>query len=477
MTLERKSRSEDDPTRAAPSRTQHFGQDEIPGAAPANSSKPASDLVQTRWLVDYESVGGKSTKLPDRYGDDQMIVDELKIRPNNGASEKLRGGNMATSGDVVLGTAAIAKGEGRVSAAVRYAKKRSFDVKLTLHPAGTAAERKLLADTRKEIRALALEMVQDRGDYKGIASELQTQFADRFPDKTLTIELDPLARGQASTLYAADGAEYTADKDSTFAVLVEPGAQRSDSTAYSRTEGGEVGELESDQSSVKSTSDVATRTKEADKAQVIASFKSSLSKRVEQAFKSVEDKAVSATDQTTKIEGEDVKWTVGVDPAKEKKDGEPKPSGGGITDTIKSKLRSVGNWVLRKGKGLAKRFSFLATGLDLIGSLWGGLTARGRISRESTDSDSTSHTKGTGTTDRNAQEVTSLSGIATDMTNSMQSLVEHDVEKEVSARLGTEVSATKKSDASKKSTVSRTVSGTTVTNEVGQPRLTVKKLD
>ena len=82
-----------------------------------------SGLVHTQWFVDYATVAGTSTKIPQRK-DTQLIVEELKIFPKAADYAKvLKGGNMAKSGAVSLGGVDVARGAGDVSASVRYSPK------------------------------------------------------------------------------------------------------------------------------------------------------------------------------------------------------------------------------------------------------------------------------------------------------------------------------------------------------------------
>src|SRR5262249_12282416 len=82
--------------------------------APVDPTAAASDAVVTTGFVDYNVPGGKTKGLPERKGDDQMIVDQLKIDSNNrGPKDKpviLHGGNAAPAGRVYLGQANIPKG-------------------------------------------------------------------------------------------------------------------------------------------------------------------------------------------------------------------------------------------------------------------------------------------------------------------------------------------------------------------------------
>src|ERR1041385_646216 len=51
--------------------------------APSAPAAPAADMVTTTWYVNYNVPGGKTRSLPERKGDDQMIVDQLKVDSNN----------------------------------------------------------------------------------------------------------------------------------------------------------------------------------------------------------------------------------------------------------------------------------------------------------------------------------------------------------------------------------------------------------
>lgn len=447
-----------------------------PAGAPASDS--ADDRVKTQWWINYQSVLGKTKSLPGRDGNAQMIVDQLKIRPNGAPSISLKGGNMAESGDVLLGAAMVPRGAGLVTAAVRYASRSSFDVRVELQPGATRGERAELANANKDATAMVMALLNDRGDYAAIAAEVQAQLADRFPDKTLSVSIRPLAKGQATEKFVAQGADYAATSDSTFAVMIEPTSSQDHAIAWNRGTSAEEGSGESDQEAVKTTNDIATRKKTVEKEKMINTFKSSLATNVQDIFKGIEEQLDSTLDQHVTTHDKTVKWTVGLDPSKEKKDGDAEKSG--VVDKLKGAWKtvsSVGKWVYSKGKNLMRRAPIVAAALELGGSIWDAVSGRGKISRESTESDGTNHTTGSPKTHREAVEISSLSSIATDLTTQMVRETEHDLEKEVSTKLGTEISSTTKKDATKKQTVQTSTSGTTVIHEVGTPRISIKKLD
>jgi hypothetical protein len=124
-------------------------------AVPAGRSSASPEVVTMDWNVDYQNVAGQTKgKLPDRYGDDQLIVKELKIDPDGKEKpRKLKGGNMAESGNVYLGQVTVPKGSGQVTAAVQYAQKKDFDVALEVAPLPSGKEGKKLLDAKaKEAR-------------------------------------------------------------------------------------------------------------------------------------------------------------------------------------------------------------------------------------------------------------------------------------------------------------------------------------
>ncbi|MDB4964290.1 MAG: hypothetical protein JWP01_4289 [Myxococcales bacterium] len=448
------------------------GKSDPTGAAASGSE---DDRVKTQWWINYQSVLGKTRNLPGRTGKDQMVVDELKIRPNGARSVSLQGGNMAKSGDVELGTAMVPRGAGLVTAAIRYAPKTSFDVKVELQPGATGSER---ANADKEATALVNALLRDRGDYDAIAAEVEAELAVRFPGKTLSVSIKPLAKGQATELFVAEGADYEATSDSKFAVMIEPTSSQDHATAWNRSTSAEEGSGESDQAAVKTTNDIESRKKTVEKEKMINTFKTSLATNVQDIFKGIEEQLDSTLDQHVTTHDKTVKWTVGLDPSKEKKDGEAEKSG--VVDKLKGAWKtvsSVGKWVYSKGKNLMRRAPIVAAALELGGSIWDAVSGRGKISRESSESDGTSHTSGSPKTHKEAVEISSLASIATDLTTQMVRETEHDIEKEVATKLGTEISSTTKKDATKKQTVNTSSSGTTVIHEVGKPRISIKKLD
>src|SRR5262249_33955460 len=131
-----------------------------------------------------------------------------------------------------------------------------------------------------------------------------------------------------------------------------------------------------------------------------------------------------------------VTWKVGIDPAKEKKDGDgdKKKDGGGILDKIKGAVSSGAKWIYNKGKGLVKKIPIIGDGLDILGDIWDGISGRGRIERDSTttdgstDGDTHTHTHTDGT------EITSLSSIATELTKKMTTETATEVERIVSSK-------------------------------------------
>ena len=495
MTIERTKREEPDPVNDSRSREDlpdsEHERHRVPspdlqriwsaagvGTAQANTSAstPGSD-VNTRWWVDYESVGATTTRLPDRYGDDQLIVDSLKIHPDGAIqSKELKGGNMARSGRVYLGNAPVPRGNGQVSAAVRYAKKRSFRVLVDLQPA-TAAQR---TAARQEAIKLVSEQLEDRGDYAAIASEVQTMLSERYPSKALTVNIEPLARGQAAKSYTVDPAAYAVDADARFSVLIDPIGKQDTSRTHTQNVSSEEGAAESDQDAIRSTTEVSKGDEQARVTRLFESYQQSLSHNVQNIFKFMQREMDQKLDEHESSHSKTVEWTLGVGPAKEKKDskdGDEPKSSPGVADKIKNGLKkglkASGKWLYSK---LKKRFPMLGA-LEIAGDLWDGISARGSVQRKGTETNSSKHTTGNPQTHETLKEVQELSTVADSLSAQIIEESTESVKQQIATRIGSEVSTTKKVDASKKKTINTSTSGTVVTHEVGQPRVVIKKLD
>ncbi|MBA3538557.1 MAG: hypothetical protein H0T79_02915 [Deltaproteobacteria bacterium] len=455
-------------------------------AGPASPASPASagagGLINTQWWVDYETVGGKTTKLPDRYGADQMIVEQLKIhRDGEKSSEILRGGNMAKSGNVFLGTARMPKGPGTVSASVRYAKKPSFDVRLTLSSAPSSrSERAAFEKAKIDAKKLIMAMIEDRGDYAAMAIEVRDELAGLFPGKTLTVNVNPLASGAASESYTADAAVYDADSDSKYVAVIDPTGQQDQSTGWTDSHANEEHSGEETQSGNKVTTGVDTKSKTAEKKKFINAFKSSMTSHVQAVFKVLQDSLHVQSDTTQPIHEKTTTWSVGVGPDKPTKDGDKaaetsKPSDGGWVGGALKVVSKAGRWVYNAGKNGLKKIPLIGAALELGGSIF-ELAGKASVTRGSVTKDGHTDTHTTSDNTKLDTELNSLSEFATSLSSEMISETEKDVEREVSTSLGTEVTEAKKQDGGRKTTGNHGSSGTVVTHEVGKPRVFLKKL-
>ncbi|HEX3759260.1 MAG TPA: DUF4157 domain-containing protein [Kofleriaceae bacterium] len=457
--------------------------DEKPAGAPAAA---ASDTVGTTWYVDYNVPGGKTKSLPERKGDDQMIVDQLKIDSNNrGPKDKptiLQGGNAAHAGRVYLGQATVPKGPGEVSAAVRYAKRSDFKVEVSLSPpAKTAAEKAALKQTQADVNTFVMGEIDSRGDYDQIAAEAQTQYQSQFEGKTLKVSVTPLGvKSHATEQLSAQAAEFNAQGDSTYAALIDPTGTQDTSVGWTSNESNEEGDGSSGGVGTKSSVEAGDSTKVALKTKIVTEFQRSLKTNVETIFKGIQQQVDADTDTHTKPHEESVTWKVGIEPDKgEKKDGDDDKKdsgGGGIVDKLEGLVSSGAKWIYNKGKGLVKKIPLVGDALSLAGSLWDGIVGRGKIEHDSTttdgktDTDSHSHTHTGGT------EITSLASIATELTQKMITETSNEVERAVSTKVGLEVSTSAQVSKSSKKAGSHGASGTVVTHEVGKPQVLIKKL-
>ena len=446
-----------------------------PAAPLAAVDLATAELVNTRWFIDYQSVGGKTTKLPDRYASDQMIVDSLRILPaGESQSIDLSGGNMADSGAVFLGSAKLNKGPGSVSAAVRYAKKTSFDIKLELEGRPTQGDKAALHALHGAAYQMARKLAKNRGDYEAIGDEIAAHFADRFPGNSLRATVLPLAKGQATEGFVADAADYAASHNAKFMVAIDLTGSEDHAETYHHAQSAETGTGKTEEDELKSTATTETKTKRAEKQHLIESFQTKVASGVQEIFKGIEEALQSDTTTHNESYSKTVGWTLGIEPSKEK---EPKPDDpekdGGILKTIEK----TGSWLYTKGKAVANRFPIVKTVLSVGETIWDGIQGRGMVSRKSDETDGTADGTSNARTGKHSLEIDTLANIATELSTRLVHETEHAVDKEFAARLGLEVSTTQKRDETKKKSIQTSVSGSIVTHEIGQPRVVIKRLD
>ncbi len=445
------------------------------GAAPASAAPatPAADRVHTQWYVEYEAVAGKRSRSPARTPEDQLVVDELKIVPNGSSSTILTGGNMAKDGAVLLGSADLQKGPGRVSATVGYPTKNKFQVLVNMK-GGKQGDQK---EASKFAGQLVQAQLEDRGDYDALAADVQAQLADLYPGTVITVQIRPEGDNKTRRFSVA-GADYAADSDSKFSVMIDPGADHQREVHWTRSESSEDGSASSDQSGVKTTTNVAAKKRQATKEKIVDSFKKSLTTGVQKVFENIEEQLFSRTGQHQTTYEQSVKWTVAIDPAKGDKPDDAKDKSGetGLFDKLKHVVTKAGSWVLSKGKGLAKHIPIVSAALELTGSLWDTITGRGSVKRESSSGDGGSDTTGTSLSGKTGKKINTLKSVAKELSETYSKEVQHDVETEIATSLETEVSSSNKTDQSKKTSVNKSVSGTTIIHDVDAPRLRIKKL-
>jgi hypothetical protein len=480
MTIERDRR---------PAPTEHAHQDRLWSTADSNQTQSPTtasatpNTVHTRWFVDYKTTLGSTTKLPDRMGEDQMVVDELRIRPDGQMPVLLAGGNKAMSGAVKLGEADIPKGKGEVTAAVRYAPQSAFEVKLTLTPSATAAERTLMDSIRREIN----ELLRVRGDYDAIVGDMQAKHGSSFGSKTFGVAINPTGlapRKQAFTRYTADGGVYDAPADSTFDVMIVPTATQDHVTQHTvgkehNEGGGASGEI-----GVVSTSETTTSARVAKKVTIMRDWKAKVTENAQRHFQKI-GKFVRDHAHTSTIENEDkTEWHLGIDPAK---DG-PKPAPSGDPKApdkkddddswlsrIAEEVSDVADWVVDKGAALGKKIPGIKQVLQFVGGVGDAVATRGSVKRLGSDSNKTSTVDSTSTKHERVITDDALQSIGTELAQSLTSAVESTLESAVAQKLGVTITANQKTNNSKNDKTTTTITGTTVTHEVGNPVVVVTK--
>src|SRR5262249_36879580 len=277
----------------------------------------------------------------------------------------------AKAGRVYLGDAAIPKGSGEVSAAVRYAKRSEFKIEVTLDPpAKGGAEKTALKQTQADVNAYVMGEIDSRGDYDVIAAEAQAKFAAQYAGKTLKVTVQAVgAKGHATEQLAAQAAEFNVTGDSTYVALIDPTGSQDTSVGWTSNESTEEGDGSSGGVGTKTTVEVGDSTKVAQKTKIITEFQSSLKTNVDTIFKHIESQVDADTTNSAKNHEDKVEWKIGIDPAKEKKDGDDKKkdgggdSGGGVLDKIKSAVKTGAKWLYNKGKSAVKKIPIIGDGL------------------------------------------------------------------------------------------------------------------
>lgn len=454
--------------------------DEGSGGKPSVSGAAASEVVTMDWNVDYQDTAGKTKgKMHDRYGDDQMIVKELKIDPDGKEKpRKLRGGNMAVSGDVYLGQVTVPKGSGKVTAAIQYAKKKDFTVTLDVSPKPKGAA---LQAATKQAQEAVMSMIEDgRGDYDAMAKEVEEDLdlASRFEGASVKVLIKPLGKSKPGELYVADGAAYNVDANSEWAALVDPTGSSTNAVTWSTssTEDNKSGESEEDGSKVHADVDTSTKVTEAEK--FITSFKESVSTNVQTMVKDIEQTIIKADNDKHTTHEKDVTWKVGMSPKDkdEKADKGKSSGGGGALGWLAKKVSSPFKWIYNKGKGLVKKIPIIGDALDIAGDIWGFIKGNVKIERDSTGKDSTTEGSNTSVQVSGAREITDMSTIATELTEQFTTETSKQVETMVSTKFGVELSKVKKKDSSSGKSMTKGGSGSTVTVETGQPKVFIKRL-
>jgi hypothetical protein len=458
-------------------------------AAPASATsggdadERAGDRVQMNWAVNYNLVAGKTKGFGARTGSTQLIVEELKIDPDGKEKPQyLHGGNLAKSGSAQLGDVSVPKGSGTVSAAVQYANTKKFTVTLEVTPAlNGAAGRRLLKAKEAEAKKAIEAQIEHRGDYKRIARDVEEKLAPAFEGRVVTVTMKPLGGGDT---HVAEAATYSVDEDSSWEAVIDPTERSASTVTWSQTSTQDSKRGESEESGTKLTTGVDTSAKVKKATKFVQSFNESVKVNVQAMVKNIEEAIVKADSNESKTESKQTTWTVGGGTAAKQDDDakgagdtqESDSSGGGFIDKIKRTVTSGAKWVFNKGVGVVKRIWIVKDILDIAGDIWDKLTGTVKIERKSMEGESETKTKGSSVSIKDAREITDSTAIASELTRQFTAETSQEVESLVSTRYGVELSKLKKTDESAGRSTTKTVSGSTVTVEMGRPKVHIRRV-
>jgi hypothetical protein len=445
-------------------------------AATANTgpSTTSPHSVETYWYVDYHQLAGNYARNPYRMGDDQMVVEHLKIMPDVDGAQILHGGNAASSGQVLLGEAQIPASTGQVSAAIRYAKRASFKLDVSLDGKLTAADNKQLAAVRAEMRDKLDDMLLTRGDYEAIRTELEATYADRFPDHKLSVKLQPGGSKSSGTTFTAAAGTYDASKATKFLVTIDPGQAEKHETQYSKTTVEDRGTAVHDSSSVTSTNDTTVHDSKETVDEIVAKFEDAYRTNVQKTFSEIVEAARNASEVKESDLSHNVTWKLGLNPKQEDKQAAEKAAPAkksGVLGKIWSGVKTATGYVLKAGGKMVKVGKAL---FELGGDLVGVISGRGWFARESVDGSTTRDSRTDGSANKQTDQESSITTIAEDVVTAFTSSHKEDLKSEITAHVQVSTTQGSGTDETDKTTTSKTVSGSETTHELGDLAVSVK---
>ncbi|MFT3698126.1 MAG: hypothetical protein QM831_33605 [Kofleriaceae bacterium] len=432
--------------------------------APAAASTNAG--VDTEWFVDYNKVGGKSTRSADRDGSDLLVVNELKFAPNRGQMQSLAGGNAALSGQVSLGHVSLPPSSGVVTAAVQYGKHSNLKLELKLSGPSSTKQKHDLDTARADASASLDRHLKTSGDFGAIAIALQSEFQDRFPGSTLTVALTPLL-GKGVQVQTARGGRYDASEVRSFLVTIDPQTSTNYETNYSKTESTEKNHGSHDNSQTSFTSQLKAGASVEQVTKTTKDLQISLSDQVAETFGLINEKLKSKDTKTSKRHEEDVKWKVGVTP--EKSDDDSKDKDKSKKDEAGSKpgfAHRLGQFIIGKVKWAGKAVSWIKDGVkDLVGGAIGLITGRGYAERTSDDNNSNDKVVDDQSSEKDVQSFQDVHTFATTVVGKFMSEESESVKAYVETELGFSAQKSGGTDDSNKTNTTTQVSGKTVVHE------------
>ncbi|HEY1550978.1 MAG TPA: hypothetical protein VGG28_24285 [Kofleriaceae bacterium] len=444
-------------------------QEAKPAAANAPATTDQPQRVSTHWFVDYSKLAGNLKRSPWRMGDDQLVVDELKIVPDTDKAQILHGGNAAKSGEVLLGDAMIPASTGRVSAAVRYGSRKAFRATATLDGKKTPAETKQLGAIQNEINANLDGMLEESGDYTALQSELEARYASRFPDKRFSVQVAPLSSSGSATFSAAAGS-YDAHSATRFLVMIDPGEVANRETTYSKTSVEDHGQATHDNSSHTSAVEGTSQTEDTQIDEIEKTFEESMTEKIEETFLQIATAVASRTDVSEAELSKTVTWKVGVnakEPAKPGAD-DKKPT---KVPLYKRMLSTAKDWVL-SGLG-GKLFKVGKAIFDVAGDVWDVVSARGYFSRDSSDTNESKDSHSTTTSNTATDQNATVHAITQELKDTFVQRERTEVRKMIAKHLTESTTSSNGAEATNKTTSTTTISGSTATHEAGALSVTV----
>lgn len=460
------------------SSTQHFD-----GADPSSTTATptSASTVRTTWNLDYTNVAGTHDKIPQRTSEDELVA-ELKVAPNHGMPKMLRGVNLAKSGGVGLGTVEVPKGDGYVSAALDFAKRKDFVIQVDVYPAASSRDASEVAVAKQKIAAVVWSELQSRGDYEAIAAEVTKTFKSWIPDKEIAVSLKPTAKPSTKSL-SADKVKYSASKDTAFGVTVNLGEKVDHSDTSTVTGNSEHGKSKTHSKGVSLDTSVDQQHQVDESTKYAQEKLGKMSETIQEMFRHIKTDMEGADSDTRKEWSNEVTWTAGVGEKNEKNEKTP-PDGKsqdddkpGVAQRIFEGVRSGLGWFVSKAASAAKRIPLLSSALSFAGDLWGTVSGRASISRASTTSNKTSDGAKQTQSATSSAERSDFDTLATEFTRSFKKETESKISDLVKTHVGTLIkNEDLDADSDKRA---KTVSTTTthLSHELGKPTLEVTELE